>query len=117
MEKRAALLLVAAALVDAGSGHAASSDRTGAGAGGESGSGSGSGGLPAGVDACPSFDHPAGTTVLDLPWPIANGTYLSFCAFADDTNDPFKTTQGSASLLPISQATPYADNPPCAESP
>ena len=34
---------------------------------------SGAGGLPPGMNTCPSIDNPPGSTVLDVPWPIANG--------------------------------------------
>ena len=41
------------------------------------------------------------------------GTYLNFYAFADNSSDPFKTTQDSATLLPVGDGQPYANNPPC----
>jgi hypothetical protein len=41
------------------------------------------------------------------------GTYLNFYAFADNSNDPFNTTQSSASMLPIADASPYTNNPAC----
>ncbi len=41
------------------------------------------------------------------------GTYLNFYAFADNSHDPFDTTQDSAILLPISDASPYANDAAC----
>jgi hypothetical protein len=43
----------------------------------------------------------------------STGMYLNFYAFADNSHDPFNTTHDSAILLPIADASPYANNPPC----
>jgi hypothetical protein len=41
------------------------------------------------------------------------GDFFDFYAFADNSNDPYNTTQSSAILLPVGQSTGYADNPAC----
>jgi hypothetical protein len=85
--------------------------------------------MPAAVDCVPgpSWTCLLGATdqaelVVDVDAAIAaghfetfsyGGTYLNFYAFADNSHDPFNTTQDSASLLPIADASPYANNPAC----
>lgn len=41
------------------------------------------------------------------------GDFFEFYAFADNSDDPYKTTQDSAVLLPVGQTTAYANNPAC----
>ena len=41
------------------------------------------------------------------------GAFFDFYAFADNSNDPYKTTQDSAVVLPVASTNPYADNPAC----
>ncbi len=85
--------------------------------------------MPASVDCVPGPDWTcllgetdAATFYVDVDAAVAagnfetfsyGGTYLNFYAFADNTNDPFKTTQSSGILLPIANAAPYANNPAC----
>ena len=85
--------------------------------------------MPASVDCVPgpSWTCLLGITdqaelVVDVAKAVAaghvesfsyGGEYLNFYAFADNSNDPFKTTQSSAILLPLGETTAYASNPAC----
>ena len=41
------------------------------------------------------------------------GKFFDFYAFADNSNDPYKTTQDSAILLPVDDESAYKNNAPC----
>lgn len=41
------------------------------------------------------------------------GKFFDFYAFADNSNDPYKTTQDSAVVLPVDDESAYRDNPAC----
>jgi hypothetical protein len=41
------------------------------------------------------------------------GDFFDFYAFADNSQDPYATTQSSGIVLPVDQSSPYSDNPAC----
>jgi hypothetical protein len=85
--------------------------------------------MPAAVSCVPGADWTClgGNTdeaewVFDVAKAIDSGAYstfsygqdyLNFYAFADNTGDPYNSTQDSAMTYPIVQSTPYTNNPAC----